>query len=90
MKQPRALVFLKAARGLAELQAVLPPTHEVVAHGRQGGRIAVGLVRLRLTTAEPWPTLQKCCNLPIGLPRNEHVPNEWCCPAYESFPGAGP
>jgi len=48
-KQPRALVFLKSARGLAELQALLPPTHELVAHGRQGGRVAVGLVRPRLT-----------------------------------------
>ena len=48
-KQSRALVFVKDEHGLADLQALLPPSLELVPHGRQGGHVAVGLVRPRLT-----------------------------------------
>jgi dolichol-phosphate mannosyltransferase len=46
-RQPRALVFVKAEHGLAELRAALPPTLEVVPCGRQSAWVAVGLVRPR-------------------------------------------
>ncbi len=67
-KQPRALVFVKAQRGLAELASVLPAELELVPHGRQGTFVAVGLVRprlgpARLTAALPWPTFWQDLNL---------------------------